>query len=83
MSADLQPYILTSALKRVDIAVYEAIADQLNGKLTGEVKLNDLKTDGVGYAVSNKDIEKYAGTLNKIKADIISGKIQVPTKPGG
>jgi basic membrane protein A len=83
VSADLQPYILTSALKRVDIAVYEAIADQLNGKLTGEVKLNDLKTDGVGYAVSNKDIEKYAGTLNKIKEDIIAGTIEVPTKPGG
>ena len=33
--------------------------------------------------MSNKDINKYAGTLEKLKADIISGKITVPTKPGG
>ena len=35
VAADLQPYILTSALKRVDVATYEAIADALNGKLLG------------------------------------------------
>ncbi len=38
-SPDQQPYILTSTLKRVDVATYEAIADALNGKLTGEQKL--------------------------------------------
>ena len=38
-----QPYILTSALKRVDVATYEAIADELNGKLTGEIKTYDLQ----------------------------------------
>jgi basic membrane protein A len=81
--ADLQPYILTSALKRVDVATYEAIADAVNGKLTGEVKLYDLKNNGVGYAISNEAVNQYAGTLEKLKADIISGKITVPTKPGG
>ena len=81
MAADLQPYILTSALKRVDVATYEAITDALNGKLTGEIKTYDLKNDGVGYSGSNKAINKYAGTLEKLKADIISGKITVPTKP--
>ena len=83
VAADLQPYILTSALKRVDVATYEAIADAVNGKLTGEVKTYDLKNNGVGYAISNEAINQYAGTLEKLKADIISGKIVVPTKPGG
>jgi basic membrane protein A len=83
VSADLQPYILTSALKRVDVATYEAMADALNGKLVGETKVYDLKNNGVGYAVSNSAINQYAGTLEKLKADIISGKIVVPTKPGG
>ena len=36
-SAAEQPYILTSMLKRVELAVYQAIAAQLNGELTGEV----------------------------------------------
>jgi basic membrane protein A len=73
-----QPYILTSALKRVDVATYEAIADALNGKLTGGIKTYDLKNNGVGYAVSNKDINQYAGTLEDLKQQIIDGKITVP-----
>ncbi len=83
VSPDLQPYILTSALKRVDVATYEAITDALNGKLTGEVKLYDLKNNGVGYAISNEAINQYAGTLEKLKQDIIDGKIVVPEKPAG
>jgi basic membrane protein A len=82
-SPDQQPYILTSALKRVDVATYEAITDVLNGKLTGEQKLYDLKNNGVGYAVSNKDINNYAGTIEEFKQKIIDGEIQVPTTPGG
>jgi basic membrane protein A len=79
-SPDQQPYILTSALKRVDVATYEAITDALNGKLTGEIKTYDLKNNGVGYAVSNKDINNYAGTLEDLKQQIVSGKITVPSK---
>jgi basic membrane protein A len=78
--ADEQPYVLTSALKRVDVGTYEAIADQLNGKLTGEVKTYDLKNNGVGYAASNPAINQYAGTLEDLKQQIIDGKITVPNK---
>jgi basic membrane protein A len=77
-SPDEQPYILTSALKRVDVATYEAIADALNGKLKGEIKTYNLKNNGVGYAVSNKDINNYAGTLEDLKQQIVNGTIQVP-----
>ena len=63
------------------MATYEAITDALNGKLTGEIKNYDLKNNGVGYAVSNKDINQYAGTLEDLKEQIIAGKITVPTKP--
>jgi basic membrane protein A len=79
-SPDQQPYVLTSSLKRVDVATYEAITDALNGKLTGEIKTYDLKNNGVGYAISNKDIDKYAGTLEELKQQIIDGKITVPSK---
>jgi basic membrane protein A len=76
-----KPYILTSMLKGVEKAVYEAIAAQLNGELKGEVFVNDLKSGGVGYSGSNKDIEKYAGTVEEIKQQILDGKLTVPTKP--
>jgi basic membrane protein A len=82
-SADQQPYILTSALKRVDVATYEAITDALNGKLAGEKKVYDITNNGVGYAVSNKDINNYAGTIEEFKQKIIDGEVQVPEKPGG
>ncbi len=78
-SPDQQPFILTSALKRVDVATYEAITDALNGKLTGEIKTYDLKNNGVGYAVSNPAINAYAGTLEDLKQQIIDGKITVPS----
>ena len=33
----------------------------------------DLKNNGVGYAISNEAINQYAGTLEKLKQDIIDG----------
>jgi basic membrane protein A len=83
VAPELQPYILTSALKRVDVATYEAITDMLNGELTGEVKVYNAANNGVGYAVSNEAINQYAGTLEELKAQIIDGTIVVPEVPGG
>jgi basic membrane protein A len=83
VAPELQPYILTSALKRVDVATYDAIADMLNGELVGETKVYDAANNGVGYAVSNEDINQYAGTLEELRQQIIDGTIEVPTTPGG
>jgi basic membrane protein A and related proteins len=76
-------YIMTSMLKRVDVATYQAIKAYVDGKpLTGARKF-DLKDDGVGYAISNPaGLPKSIQTrLDKVKADIIAGKIVVPTTP--
>jgi basic membrane protein A len=74
-----KPYILTSALKRVDIATYEAIADALNGKLSGGVKNYDLSNNGVGYSGSNSAINQYAGTINDLMQKIISKQVTIPS----
>jgi basic membrane protein A len=79
-SADLQPYILTSALKRVDTAVYETIKAYVGGTFKPGVQNFDLKSGGVGYAGSNPEINKIAGTLEDLKQQIIDGKITVPSK---
>lgn len=73
-----QPYILTSALKRVDVGTYEAIAAQLDGSFTGEIISYDLESGGVGYSASNPAINDYAGTIEAAKAAIIDGSITVP-----
>jgi basic membrane protein A len=80
-SADEQPYILTSMLKRVDVATYEAIAAMLNGELKGEVLVYNLENGGIGYAGSNEDIKQFAGTIEEIKQQIIDGTLEVPSVP--
>jgi len=81
--ADQQQYILTSMLKRVDVAVYETIKDYVNGSFKGGIRVFDLKANGVGYATSNPAIDPYKAKLDELKAKIISGEIKVPTTPGG
>jgi basic membrane protein A len=77
-----QEFILTSMLKRVDVATYEAIKAFMAGTpLSGESRF-DLARDGVGYATSNPAIEDIVPQLEEAKAKIVSGEITVPTKPG-
>jgi basic membrane protein A len=82
--------VLTSMIKRVDLAVYGAVRDVLQGKFTtGDVVLG-LKDDAVGLApVSEKLVvaitpEQRAAALAKVerlRAAITSGKIVVPASP--
>jgi basic membrane protein A len=79
--ADLQPYILTSMLKRVDVAVYNTIQAVVDGMFAGGYQTFDLSVDGVGYATSGGFVDDIAGDLDAFKAQIISGDIVVPTTP--
>ncbi len=73
--------VLTSALKRVDVATYDSFMAAKNGTWKGGVQLFNLKNDGVGYAVddNNKAIltDAAKAKAEAAKADIISGKIDV------
>jgi basic membrane protein A len=73
--------ILTSMLKRVDVAVFETIKAVQDGDLAGGFKVFDLSIDGVGYATSGGYIDDIVPTLEEWKAKIISGEVVVPTKP--
>lgn len=73
--------VLTSMLKRVDNAVYEIIKSQVEKKFVGGHRSFGLKDKGVDYAVDehNKDlISPYAEKLEKVRQEIIDGKIAVP-----
>ena len=73
--------VLTSMVKRVDVAVYTAFMDAKNDKFTGGVNDLGLAEGGVGYAMDeyNKDLvtPEMKEAVEKAKADIISGKIKV------
>jgi basic membrane protein A len=79
--AAVKSVILTSALKRVDTAVYLFIKDFAAGKKDSGTQVFDLKNDGVGYSTTGGLVDDIKTQLDAIKADIISGKIKVPTKP--
>ncbi|WP_157014152.1 BMP family lipoprotein [Mesorhizobium xinjiangense] len=78
----LQPgKILTSMVKRVDLAVYEAFMDAKNGEFAYGFNNLGLAEDGVAYAMdeNNKDLvtPEMLEAVEQAKADIIAGKIEV------
>ncbi len=66
----------------MNVAVFDTISDFVNGNLAkGTNKVFDLKNDGVGYSTSGGLVDDIKTQLDALKADIISGKITVPTTP--
>jgi basic membrane protein A and related proteins len=77
-----QPYILTSMLKRVDVAVYETIKAEAEGAFEPGIQVFDLSVDGVGYATSGDNLSaETIAALEDFKAQIIAGEIEVPEAP--
>jgi basic membrane protein A len=73
--------IITSMLKRVDVAVFSYIEAVAKNDLTTLPKRFDLKVDGVGYATSGGKVDDIKDVLDGYKAQIISGAITVSDKP--
>ncbi|MGY6501366.1 MAG: BMP family lipoprotein [Acidimicrobiales bacterium] len=73
--------ILTSMLKRVDVAVFGAIEAFVNGDTSGGVEVFDLSVDGVGYSTEGGFVSDIADQLDEIKQQIIDGEIDVPDAP--
>lgn len=74
--------ILTSMLKRVDIAVYNTIQDTQNNKFTSGVVRYGFKDKGVDYALDKHNEKLLTPDLIKkldaLKIQIQEGKIKVP-----
>ena len=71
--------VLTSAMKRVDNAVYEAVQELIDGTLEGGVKSFDLAAGGVDIAPSQDLIAPEVITaVEEVKEKIVSGEVVVP-----
>lgn len=71
--------ILTSAMKRVDNAVYEAAKETIEGTIASGVKEFDLTQGGVDIAPTTDNIPADVLTkVEDVKQQIIDGKIVVP-----
>ncbi len=75
----VREHILTSMLKRVDIAVYNIIEAQKNGEFSGGPVDDNLSNGGVGYSTSGGFVDDIKDWLEDYKTRIINGEIEVPT----
>ena len=80
--SDLAPEnVLTSALKRVNVGVYDIVKEFVEGKLKGGVeKVYGLKEDGVGIPESTKNLvsQDIIDYVNVMIEKVKSGEIKVP-----
>ena len=73
--------VLTSMLKRVDLAVYETIRDSVSGAFNGGDLIMGMKQGGVTYAEVRLDFPGKVEALQRVEAlrqKIAADEIKVP-----
>ena len=73
VTADQQPHILTSMLKRVDVATFSMIESVANGSPLVSYTTYDLAGDGVGYSTSGGFVDDITADLDARQEEIVSG----------
>jgi basic membrane protein A len=73
--------VLTSMLKRVDVAAYDTMMDAKNGEFTPGIVNLGLAEEGVGYVADENNAEllteEMRTAMEEAKAKIIAGEISV------
>jgi len=74
-------FVLTSMVKRVDVAVYDVVKEVLDGRFAGGFHVFGLDKDGVAYAMDehNRNLipEDVLKRVEESKAKIVNGEIKV------
>ncbi len=74
----LGPHILTSATKKVDVAVFDTVKAVQDGSFKGgegQDAVYDVKAGGVGFGKLNAEGSKYEEQLNEVLEQIKSGEL--------
>ncbi len=71
--------ILTSMLKKVDVAVFDFIESFTKGSVAAGPRVYDLKAGGVDYSTSGGKVDDIKTQLEDYKSKIVSGSITVPS----
>ena len=75
---NVRDVIITSMLKKVDVAVYDFIKSVTSGAFKPGEKVYDLKAGGVDYATTGGKIDDVKPKIDEFKQKIINGEITVP-----
>jgi basic membrane protein A len=71
--------IMTSMVKRVDVAVFDFLESVKNGQFEAGVQTYDLAKGGVDYSTTGGQIDDIKAQIDDFKQQIIDGAITVPT----
>src|SRR5579872_6707224 len=76
---DADPSVIASALKKVDVATYDAIQAVVKGNFQSGVATFDIQNNGAGYQADNLTIPAALQTeLDKVLGEIKSGQLTPP-----
>lgn len=76
----LKDVIITSSLKKVDVAVADFVLAVKAGTVKAGFATYDLKNGGVGYSTSGGFIDDIKDQIDAEAAKVISGEIKVPSE---
>lgn len=76
--AYLGDHIITSATKKVDVAVFDTIKAVQDGSFKAGDTVFDIASDGVGLGKLNADVSEYEAQLKEVQQQIVDGEITVP-----
>ena len=77
--SDLGSHILTSAVMRLDVAVFDTIAELVRGTLeTGRTSRFSLGNHGVGLGTISAAVPRsFIGEIEDVRAQIVAGRIPI------
>jgi basic membrane protein A len=78
--AGVRDVIITSMLKKVDVAVYDFIKSVNDGTVKAGPITYDLKAGGVDFSTTGGKVDDIKAKLDEYKQKIINGEITVPDK---
>ena len=79
--AGVRDIIVSSMIKKVDVAVFDFVKAVQDGSVQGGDKVYDLKANGVDYSTTGGKIDDIKAKIDDYKAKIIAGEITVATTP--
>ncbi|MGL5809034.1 MAG: BMP family lipoprotein [Nocardioides sp.] len=82
-SEEQKEHILTSMLKRVDVATFSMIDSVAKKAPLTSYTVYDLAKDGVGVSVSGGYIDDVMSDIDAARTAIVGGEVEVPTVPKG
>jgi basic membrane protein A len=82
-SSEEQPHILTSMLKRVDVAIYNVIKAEGEGTFEPGGIVLTMADDGVAYGSGDPSLltDEIKAAMDTARERIVGGQIKVPTEP--